>query len=72
MGYGDDERLDDYYIDPSYGWPDGWDAPPSQPWEENHPIEHQAFENQTIPEDTYWMSDWGLPGKQHATKYYND
>ena len=36
-------------------------------------IETDAANRETSPEDTYWMLDWGSPGKQHATlQKYSD
>ncbi|MCH7697127.1 MAG: hypothetical protein IIB73_12755 [Proteobacteria bacterium] len=36
-------------------------------------LETDAGNRETSPEDTYWMLDWGNPGKQHATlRKYSD
>ena len=45
---------------------------PDTPWYRSSAIEHEAYLNMTVPDDTWMDSDWGNPGKQHEQTTYLD
>lgn len=63
----------DIQLDTAFNrWPDAWGAPvpagPGGTYIGGHPIEQQAFQQETGPEHALARWDWGDPGKNHRTR----